>query len=124
MTIHAEPEDEHDDTLPEIDAPRSNTTLQSARSSIDPREIVRADEVDEVVSVSSQATPRFIPPAAPRHQLVLLCVPSECLIETVVMTCPNMAPVQLADASPSFQIATAFFRIPATLRMILYLVGC
>ncbi|KAI7968138.1 hypothetical protein EIK77_010308 [Talaromyces pinophilus] len=65
VTIHAEPEDEHDDTLPEIDTPRSNTTLQSARSSIDPREIVRADEVDEVVSVSSQGTPRFIPPAAP-----------------------------------------------------------
>lgn len=65
MTIHAEPEDEHDDTLPEIDTPRLNTTLQSARSSIDPREIARADEVDEVVSVSTQGTPRFIPPAAP-----------------------------------------------------------
>lgn len=65
VIIHAEPEDEHDDTLPVIDTPRSNTTLQSARSSIDPRDIVRADEVDEVVSVSTQGTPRFIPPAAP-----------------------------------------------------------
>lgn len=65
VVIYAEPEDEHDDTLPEIDTPRSNTTLQSARSSIDPRDVIRADEVDEVLSVSTQGTPRFIPPAAP-----------------------------------------------------------
>ncbi|KAE8550631.1 hypothetical protein EYB25_006859 [Talaromyces marneffei] len=65
VVIYAEPEDEHEDTLLEVDTPRSNTTLQSARSSIDPRDIVRADEVDEAVHVSTQGTPRFIPPAAP-----------------------------------------------------------
>ncbi|RAO71441.1 uncharacterized protein BHQ10_007453 [Talaromyces amestolkiae] len=65
VVIQAELEDEHDDTLPEIDTPRSNATLQSARSSMDPRDVVHADEVDEVVSLSTQGTPRFIPPAAP-----------------------------------------------------------
>jgi hypothetical protein len=65
VVIQAEPEDEHHDTLPEIDTPRSNATLQSARSSIDPRDVVHADEVDEAVSVSTQGTPQFIPPAAP-----------------------------------------------------------
>lgn len=64
LIIYAEPE-EHDETLPEIDTPRSDTTLQSARSSIDSREVVRPDEVDEVVSISTHGTPQFIPPAAP-----------------------------------------------------------
>lgn len=65
VVIHPEPEEEDDDTIPVTDTPRSVTTLQSARSSIDPQDVVRADEVDEVVSISTQGTPRFIPPAAP-----------------------------------------------------------
>lgn len=70
VVLQAEPEDEHNDTLPEIDTPHWLAALQSARSSIDARDVIHADEVDEELSQSTQGTPRFIPPAAPSPPII------------------------------------------------------
>lgn len=67
IVIYAESESEPEDDVPEVETPRSNTTLTSARSSIDPRDVIGAEEIEEADEIASRSakTPRFIPPAAP-----------------------------------------------------------
>jgi hypothetical protein len=67
IVIYAEPEneEEEEDDVPDVETHRSNTTLTSARSSIDPRDILAADDIDEndenEFSPAEQTS--FVPPA-------------------------------------------------------------
>ncbi|EED16448.1 conserved hypothetical protein [Talaromyces stipitatus ATCC 10500] len=66
VVIHAEPEEENDNTPTEIDTSHSNAPIHSTRSSIASRDVFVVDEVDEVGSALTEGTP----PAAPSPPIV------------------------------------------------------